>query len=354
MIVEASKQTNRFSENGSKYQGVIRNSVQTLLHCGNDVGAMKQAVDELYRVFRSISPVAIDDQNTPDIFLPSGKAISPEKAAHCLLEMKRTAIFVRGIYKAIQSCLNDHKRPVRLLYAGTGPYATLVIPLLTLFNYEQLQVDLVEINKKSLTSVMNAFNELRLFGFVDHIYFDDAATLTLERKYDIVVAEVMQAALKKEPQVAVMQNIVGQLGTSVIFIPEEVKLSATIFTGNEPSPENDWTTDNKTIQLGNIFRLDKFSLQTGSMRNTLRLPACLKENNQLFIHTSIRAFADEQLLEGDCSLTLPVKVCRFKRSNADQLSFWYELGATPGVRCRLGSEKQVYEALGSHDHTTDL
>jgi len=56
-----------------------------------------------------------------DIMLPSGKAISAAAAAHCLLEMKRTAVFLRGIHKAILHKLKEKKgSQLRILYAGTG------------------------------------------------------------------------------------------------------------------------------------------------------------------------------------------------------------------------------------------
>lgn len=331
----------------------VQDTVNVLLGCGDDVGAMKQAVDNLYRVFRSISAVGIDDQNTPDLFLPSGKAISPEKAAHCLLEMKRTAIFIRGIYKAINLCVaNQNKRPVKILYVGTGPYATLVVPLLTLFTCEEVQVDLVEVNRKSILSALDVFKELELYAFVDRVFFADAAELRLEESYDIVVAEVMQAALKKEPQVAVMRNLIEQLGTKVIFIPEKIDLSATLVTGDEPSPKNNWSANNQTISLGKIFTLDKFRTQPRFLKNSLELPANLKENNLLYIDTAIRVFGDEKLACSDCSLTMPVKVCRFKKTDSSEISFWYESGWVPGVRCRLGDEGSVYEALDGRDHRT--
>jgi hypothetical protein len=311
---------------------------------------MKQAVDDLYHVFRNISAIGIDDQNTPDLFLPSGKAISPEKAAHCLLEMKRTAVFIRGIYQAINHCLaNGNETPVKILYVGTGPYATLVVPLLTLFTCEQVQVDLVEVNEISFNSVLDVFNELELFPFVDRAFFTDAAELKLEESYDIVVAEVMQAALKKEPQVAVMRNLIEQLGTKTIFIPEKIELSATLVTGDEPSPENNWSANNQTISLGKIFTLDKFRTQTRFLKNSLELPRNLKENNQLYIDTAIRVFGDEKLAGSDCSLTLPVKVCRFRKTDSGEITFWYESGRVPGVRCRLGDTGHVFEALGGRD-----
>jgi len=126
----------------------VRRETNTLISCEDDFLLMKRAVDELYRVFSAITGVTINQLNTEsDIMLPSGKAIGMAGAAHCLLELKRTAVFLRGINKAILSKKKAHiALPLRVLYAGTGPYGTLVVPLLTLLTPKDIIVDLLEIN----------------------------------------------------------------------------------------------------------------------------------------------------------------------------------------------------------------
>jgi len=334
----------------------VNEAVNKLLNCGNNIGAMKQAVDDLYRVFRSISAIGIDDQNTPDIFLPSGKAISPEKAAHCLLEMKRTAIFMRGIHKAINRCIADgNKRPVKILYVGTGPYATLMVPLLTLFTYEQVQVDLVEINKISLSSVMEVFKELELFGFVERIFFSDAATLTLERKYDIVVAEVMQAALKKEPQVAVMQNLIPQLNPDAIFIPEAITVEAALVSTGKLNPETGSCEGVQRISLGKILAIDRNHLDVEDDPKVVQIPNNIGECRQLNLYTTIRVFDEHVLGEGDCSLTLPLRIGKRERVEGEVFTFWYEQAEVPGIRYLFSGSETVFEAFtrNVHERNTD-
>jgi hypothetical protein len=115
------------------YLETVQQSAQNILCCADDYAIMKRAVDELYRVFSTITGVTIDHLNSDkDIVLPSGKAISTAAAAHCLLEMKRTAAFLRGIHKAISlKILESTGGPIRILYPGSGPFGTLVVPLLS-------------------------------------------------------------------------------------------------------------------------------------------------------------------------------------------------------------------------------
>ena len=59
--------------------------------------------------------------------LDSGMAVSPLTAAFCAREVFRTAAFIKGLGEAVQDAARDD-RPVRVLYAGCGPYALLALP----------------------------------------------------------------------------------------------------------------------------------------------------------------------------------------------------------------------------------
>jgi hypothetical protein len=203
----------------------LKKSIDQILSCGDDFFLMKQSVDRMYAIYRSISEVNIDNQNDSPIIVPSGKAISASEAAHCLLEMKRTALFIRGIYEAIDCKVKEQQNlPIHILYAGTGPYATLVTPLLLLFSPSEIKVDLLDINPVSLNSAVKILDELGLEQFVGSVYLTDAAVFQVEKNYDVVISETMQAALKKEPQVAIMQNLLPQTDGSSIFIPQSIAI----------------------------------------------------------------------------------------------------------------------------------
>jgi len=211
---------------GSTNINLARVATETLISCGNDFQKMKQSVDSLYELFKSITGIDFTKWSDADIHLPSGKAISAEGAAHCLLEFKRTAIFLRGIKQAIDSKVDSNKRQVKILYAGCGPYATLITPLLPYYSADRINVTLLDVNSVSLNSAEKLINEFGLGDYIDQFVLDDAATYKVDRLYDIVISETMQAGLKNEPQVAITQNLIPQCNADAIFIPEQITIDA--------------------------------------------------------------------------------------------------------------------------------
>lgn len=326
----------------------IRVATQKILNCGDAFGIMYEAVHEMYEVYASISGIGIQNQNRKSIFLDSGKAISTPEAAHCLLEMVRTTKFLRGIKDAFDAKIqgNTTNLPISLLYAGTGPYATLVTPLLLLYSPVQLQVDLLDINEEALQSAIRVITDLGLGQFVRTTMIDDAAKIKLNTAYDIVISETMQAALKKEPQVAIMQNLIPQMKDDAIFIPEAITISAALVSNGH------WDSE-KMIRAGivaylhkELFTTDKHHLDIEGYRNEIEFLDPVGNCNKLELYTTIRVFENEILKDGDCSLTLPLKVCELADDQSGKIRFWYDQGEMPGIRCQLDGSKNIYEAVG--------
>jgi hypothetical protein len=325
----------------------IRECTQNLLTCDNNFLIMKQSVDMLFSIFSEITGVSGDNFNYQQIMLPTGKAISPSSAAFCLLELRRTTIFYRGINKAIQKKLSEKKKdPVRILYAGTGPYATLILPLLTLYNPDDVKVDLLDINEISLNSAILLFKNIGLDPFISKTFLSDATKFILEVPYDIVVSETMQAALKKEPQVAVMQNLIPQMTKNAIFIPEAIKVRASLLSFGHWDDKVASYTGIEIFAGKDLFTVDKNHLITETYHNELNFPPIDGANIKLQLDTEISVFDNEVLKDGDCSLTLPLKVCTFKSHPEGKICFWYEQGTFPGIRCQFDGSDEIYEALG--------
>ncbi len=319
---------------------MVRNAVRTLLDCADDFALMKQSVDALYNVFSRITDVSPAQIGVDkDIMLPSGKAISPSAAAHCLLEMKRTAVFLRGIHQAVLQKLNNGAdKPVHILYAGTGPYGTLVIPLLYLFTPDKIQVDLLDINPVSLEALQKLTSKLQLNDYIGSVFCEDATTFALNRNYDIVISETMLACLKSEPQVAVMQNIIPQLQPEAIFIPEEIRIDAAL---TNPKMEQDrllYYEDEppafRRIELGNVFTVNKQNLDIDRMQRTIEIPD-EKDFPVLKLFTTVKVFGDELLSENDSSITLPVNFFDLRKQPALHIDFWYVQGEKPHVESRV-------------------
>ena len=104
---------------------------ELLLKEESHAGLLLNACNELRSLFMEITGVGSDDleadHDKEDIFLSSGKAISTWSAGRCITEFSRTTKYLRALHDAIMDLLKSKKeRPLRVLYAGCGPYATLV------------------------------------------------------------------------------------------------------------------------------------------------------------------------------------------------------------------------------------
>jgi len=318
---------------------VVHQSVHTLLCCGDNFRLMKQAVDELYRVFSTITGVTIDQLNCDkDIWLPPDKASSTSDAAHCLLEMKRTAVFLRGINSAISVKISEVAgRPVRILYAGTGPYGTLVIPLLKLYMPEELIVDLLEINSESLAALQKVTDTLTLGPYIGEVFCADATTFVVTKPYDIVISATMLACLKSGSQVAIMQNLVPQLSEACLFIPEEISIDAFLtnpkletdrlfYSGTEPLP-----FQRRLIE--NVFKISKLSIILS--QKTLSVPECITAFPVLKLFTTVKVFGNEILTGNDSSITMPKQYFDFRKQNAREVEFWYVQHERPRIESRV-------------------
>ncbi|MBP1639748.1 MAG: hypothetical protein H6Q17_1331 [Bacteroidetes bacterium] len=318
----------------------VRQATRDILDCADDFIVMKQSVDTLYQLFCRITQVDASNLNgNKDIMLSSGKAISTSAAAHCLLEMKRTAVFLRGIHRAISKKTAENKsKPVQLLYAGTGPYGTLVIPLLTLLSKEEVSVDLIDINPESLNALQTLIEALRLEKYIGEVHCTDATSFTVGKEYDIVVSETMLACLKNEPQVAIMQNLIPQLSPDAIFIPEEISIDAAL-TNPKMEQERLFYYDGKQppfrrIALGNLFTVNKQHLDTDRMQKTVTIPDD-KDFPVLKLFTTVHVFGNEMLSENDSSITMPVIFYNLHRQPVRHVAFAYVQGEKPHIESRI-------------------
>jgi hypothetical protein len=330
----------------NSYRKELCEATTTILNCGDNIGTMKTCVDKMYAVYRTFTEIGIEDQNEEAIITSGGKAIAPSVAAHCLFEMKRTAVFLRGIYKAIhEKQMNRPGKSIIILYAGTGPYATLITPLLTCFEPGEIVIDLLEINPVSLTSALQTITGLGLEQFVGSCFPGDASTFRIEKHYDIVVSETMQAALKKEPQVSIMNNLIPQIEKEAIFIPETIIIDTFLESRGKWNPGKQILENKKVLSLGNLFTVDKENYCPDELCETIEIPEHPEECKQLKIGTTIRVYGDEYLRKGDCTLNMPVKVCELKTSNKQSVHFWYETGALPCICCRFEEPNETYKII---------
>ncbi len=259
-----------------------------------------------------------------------GKAVSPTTAAQCAEDPERSRVFIQGIFAAIHDRLTAQPdRPLQLLYAGTGPFGWLILPLLALFSARQLQVTALDIHPQSLAS----FRQLAaLFGVSDRICQWVCADATawqpeMGGRFDIILSETMKHLLQQEPQVQIFSHLQQFLQADGELLPQQINLAAAL----------QWRTDAglKTSLLGPLFSLNRQSaaqLAAGDrsmLQGRLQLPQFEAGMLNLKLTTNIQVYQQHQLQQEQSQLTLSRYKTNLRLQPGSSLSFVYQQGEYP-------------------------
>ena len=281
--------------------------------------------------------------------LNNGLAVSPTQAAMCAREFSRSGSFIRGLHAAIEQLLaKQTERPVRILYAGTGPYALLALPQIALFSAEQIQFTFIDIHKESLLSAKKI---AQTFGYSDRIvaYHNvDACQYQIPQDElpDIIISETMNVTLRGEPQVAITRNLLSQ-APNAIMVPQSVSVSATLLDSAKEhvlvpaEHEGDFPPLERDRQpLATLFELNATTVKqwekiTADQLPATPLPIPKTFNNRyaLKLMTTIDVYPGIQLANYDCSLTMPTNMPgHWEPQRGETLSVTYQLGKFPGLK----------------------
>lgn len=278
-----------------------------------------------------------------------GNAIGSFWAANCSREVFRTQRFSRGLYNAVSEALTLRKKTVHVLYAGTGPFATLALPVMMQFSPEQVQFTLLEINPKSIDVLKKVIDSLNLHAYIKEIHQCDASVWEIPSKeVDIVISETMYTALKSEPQVAIMLNLASQLPEETVFLPEEISVSLCKWNKDHKEPE----------KLAELMRFDKalmYSIINNSPDKNWYFPeqqiqTNLTENEQLYFTTDIRINEGNILGFNESSLNLPERVRISIQPGETSLNCRYNLQGTPGFKISLFLTPDSNTVENCHNH----
>ena len=177
-----------------------------LLDSARPTSELAAACAALYDTWRDAAPAARLAAEVPedDRRLASGLALSPRLAAQCLLDAPRTAAFLRGTLAAIFEAMRRFPdEPIEIVYAGTGPFATLVLPLFARLDPRRVRFTLIDVDERSTGSVRSLVDRFGLGAYVKAIVCADGTVYRHEAPVHIVVTETMQRALRREPFVAI-------------------------------------------------------------------------------------------------------------------------------------------------------
>lgn len=326
-------------------------------------GTLEKATLRLHRLFSDITRIndsPDDGRDSSDELGSNGAALAPRDAARCVLDSGRTSKFLRGTCAAI---IEARKRfpvgPIEILYAGCGPFATLVLPLATRFKPDQIQLTLIDAHARALELARGLFQAFGLSDYVRDYIQTDAATYVHRGAAHLLVIEAMQNALSKEPQVGITLNLAPQLCKNGLLIPEKVTVDLCLYDPrleylppdpcvNEPvSSSTAPRANRKRINLGRVFELTAaLAFEFGATRNEFSKPSCLpaagfeipvdlEARDGLLLSTTITVYDSLVLGEYESGLTHPVLLSDFSRANrGDRLDFHYSLGSKPGLEHR--------------------
>ena len=328
----------------------------------DDDDRSRAAVAFLDRLFRDITGIredAVDPRDRSAILVPAGAACSPLDAAHCLLDLRRTAVYLRGVHSAIKAAQQRFPGEIiHILYAGCGPFAPLCLPLLPLLAGQALHFTLLDVHARAVESVQAILAALRLDGVKVDCLVCDATQYRHpdQQPLHVVVSETMQRALEKEPQVAILMNMASQLTSGGLMVPETIAVDAVLTdmaqelggNGRVPGP---WSG---RVPLGRILELDRERACAWAAAGVpshlpparISLPSCVAAQNSLVLSTTIRTFGVHQLREYESGLTHPLIVNGWRAG--EDVEFTYHLCDKPGFRlARTASQDRRYATKNS-------
>jgi hypothetical protein len=322
----------------------LADAASVLLFGGDDDSRIGAAVESLDRLFRDITGMreeTVDPRDRSATLLPAGAAISPMDAGRCLLDPRRTAIYLRGVHGAIQEAQQRFPGEViHVLYAGCGPFAPLCLPLLPLLAGQAVRFTLLDVHARAVESVQAVLSALRLEAGIADCLVGDATQYHNpdDRPLHMVVSETMQRALEKEPQVAILMATAPQLTAGGLMVPEMIAVDAVLtdlsreLGGDGVGPKL-WAG---RVPLGRILQVDRERVCAWASAGVLShlppariaLPSSVAAQYSLVLATTIRTFGVHQLREYESGLTHPLMVNGWRAG--EEVEFTYRLGEKPG------------------------
>ncbi len=313
-----------------------------------DFQRLNQVSFEIRDFMESLTTENMDTEaGKEDIHCDNGRALGTYWAAACLDDLLRTRQFVRGIHKAIQN-KHQNKETIHILYAGTGPFAILILPFIFRYSRQQIQYTLLEINPLTFKILTECFSKFGLHENTVRFEQQDATKYKITNDPpDIIISETMQNALTKEQQVPIFFNLMKQVPEQTLFIPEKIE----IFLGLKNSDiASEWIKKEDYRKVKQVFELSKKTLP---IKRKLALeedavpdfPALvtilekdhLKGTNQLVLITEIQVYQDEWIEINESGLTTPFLIMNFDHNQKEGLKVHtqYLMSANPELTYKI-------------------
>jgi hypothetical protein len=320
--------------------------------------ALRAALDafvELCVGITGIQPDVSFDAWADDSMLPSGVAINPKAAAHCAVDYQRSIVFIRSVYAAITTMKADYPDTnLQVLYAGCGPYATLLLPLLDRFSGRGLNITLLDIHQQSLDSVALLLEQFGCSRHSIQLINCDACDYQPTQQFHLILSETMQKSLEQEPQFAITANLAPHLVAGGVFIPQCIEVE--LYLAN---------LANEKVLIDRLPKLARIGLKTAKQRHHLATVLTLAPERaahqlltaqyrartdklelaptivdipilpdvaalDLVFFTRICVFKQYKLEDYECEITLPLKYYGLPTlSGGERFDVSYQLGSYP-------------------------
>ncbi len=318
----------------------------------------------------------------------SGLVLSPIHCSTTIKDVSRLDAFGTGMDVLIrQQCelaRQQGRDCIHILYPACGPFAPLLLPLLTYYQANdcfpaalgvQLKVTLVDIHEGATQTLRQLVADLGLEEQVETIATADACSYTPSSPIDVLVLEASQHGFSKEAHFSIAHGLLPHLRDSGELVPKEVVIKAAMVVGQTEYVEQfrnantdasanaeqplqlDAAAQADRVELGEVWRLNKASiagaklltLQDGQqlvLCNRLTLPEERDDlaNRILVLYSEFDTFGDGKLTQYQSGITHPLpmmEVCvDFKPngvmpddlllSRGDTMEFYYRLNGLTG------------------------
>lgn len=326
------------------YKEQIGSLVGTILTADRET--KQAALLDLHELLESLTKLG--DIANHRTFSRSGLILASHDAASCLLSLDRTVKYWQAVVKTLDQKRKENSGSLHIVYPGTGPFGSLLIPLLCHFQWNNLKVSLIELNDDSAACVSSLISKLELGNDI-FVFNQDALRFSPEQEIDVLLMECMLAGLEREGQVPLTLHMGRFLSENGVIIPNEIAIglqyanyqmefdSATrIESGYKPADPDE--TSQLRFVVANLFSLSKKSL--GSYRvkedaleiGNFDIPPAPEELPDLILTTTIFLHDDLTIEEYQDGLTYPV-YCTFQNKTSETVPVRvnYRLYDEPGL-----------------------
>ncbi len=305
---------------------------KTILDETSSDTAVRAALDNFTQLCSEIGGVVPDrsfDAWAEDSFLEDGVAINPRAAAHCVTDYRRSVVFIRAVYAAIHRARERFPDTrIAILYAGCGPYATLLLPLLGKFMPPQLEITLLDIHQHSIDSVERLLSHFDLGSHGINTVRGDACRYQHTAKLHLIIAETMQKSLEQEPQFAVTANLAPQLQPEGIFIPQKIEVDLCLAHFQRADEYVPLARVLTLVPDQAAADLNPVSVEIPSLPDLAEFEAALSTRIQVFDQYWLREYEAEITLPSRCPGLAPLSAGQVYR-------VCYQLGKYPRFNVEL-------------------